>query len=643
MATSKLLLEIGVEEIPDWMLPPAIEHLRAQVEQLIAPVKGKVKLAEATSRRLAIIAEKIVEREADRTEVVKGPPIAAPQQAVEGFARKQGIEVSALTQDGGYWQASKVIVGRAATEILAEKLPQIILGIPWPKTMLWPGKGGARFIRPIRWLVCLLGKSVVAFEINGVKTGELTMGHRRIGKRKPVKVSIASYEKTLAKNGVILRAADRRKKIHDEVMALGGRIDEKLLETHVYLNEFPHVIGGEFSTDYLSLPEEVLVTVMRHHQKYFAVYGPDGRLAAQFVTVTNTPGDPAVIRAGNERVLRARFNDARFFFDVDQKKKLEDRVEDLKNVTFQKEIGSYYEKAQRMVAMCDNDVSKRAALLCKADLTTEMVKEFTELQGKVGGFYAKAQGEREEVWIAIREHYQPLGMTDDLPATRNCQMVALADKLDTLQEMFRIGQIPSGSKDPFALRRAAQGVVRILAEGDVKLNWLEYIGGNQQLRDFIDDRIRYYFRDILKFRYDEVNAIMATQRVDLKDALRRLSALQNIRQTPNFEPLASSFKRIENILRQAGWKTGGEVNSALLEEGPEKQLFEAKQSIKLTGDYGADLAAIASLRPAVDAFFDKVMVNVEDAAIRQNRLTLLFSLLREFSGIADFSEIVTNQ
>lgn len=639
MATSKLLLEIGVEEIPDWMLPPAIEHLRAQVEQLIAPVKGKVKLAEATSRRLAIIAEKIVEREADRTEVVKGPPIAAPQQAVEGFARKQGIEVSALTQDGGYWQASKVIVGRAATEILAEKLPQIILGIPWPKTMLWPGKGGARFIRPIRWLVCLLGKSVVPFEINGVKTGEFTMGHRRIGKRKPVKVSIASYEKTLAKNGVILRAADRRKKIHDEVMALGGRIDEKLLETHVYLNEFPHVIGGEFSTDYLSLPEEVLVTVMRHHQKYFAVYGPDGRLAAQFVTVTNTPGDPTVIRAGNERVLRARFNDARFFFDVDQKKKLVDRVEDLKNVTFQKEIGSYYEKAQRMVALCDNEASKRAALLCKTDLTTDMVKEFTELQGIVGGRYAEVQSESHEVSKAIYDHYRPVSMEDEIPSTIAGQKVALADKLDTLQEMFRIGQIPSGSKDPFALRRAAQGVIRILVEGQVPAG----LPTDPKLREFLLDRVRYYFKDVKGYAYDEVNAVLAAGADDLKSVAARLSAVRSVRATENFEPLAASFKRIKNILKQANFTDGGEVNSALLEEGPEKQLFEAKQSIKLTGDYGADLAAIASLRPAVDAFFDKVMVNVEDAAIRQNRLTLLFSLLREFSGIADFSEIVTNQ
>ncbi len=639
MAKAKFLLEVGVEEVPDWMLPPAIEHLRVQVDQLIAPLGGRVTLAEATARRLAIIAEKISEREEDRTEVVKGPPVAAPQQAVEGFARKQGLTLDQLSQKDGYWQASRLIEGRQATKILSEKLPQLILGIPWPKTMLWPGKGGTRFIRPIRWLIALLGKEVVPFEINGVKTSDFTMGHRRIGKRKPLKVSIASYEKTLAKNGVVLRAEERRKKIHDEVAALGGQIDEALLETHVYLNEFPHVIGGEFATEYLSLPEEVLVTVMRHHQKYFAVYGPDGMLAAQFVAVTNTPGDPDVIRAGNERVLRARFNDARFFFDVDQKKKLEDRVEDLKNVTFHKEIGSYYDKTQRMVALCDDESSRRAALLSKADLTTDMVKEFTELQGVVGGRYAEVQGESEEVAKAIYDHYKPVSMEDEIPSTATGQKVALADKIDTLTEMFRIGQIPSGSKDPFALRRAAQGVIRILVEGEASIP----VPDDPKLKEFLLDRIRYYFKDVKGYAYDEVNAVLTSGVDDLKEVAAKLKAVQAVRKTENFEPLAASFKRIKNILKQANFTGTGEVNPALLEEGPEQQLFEAKKSIRLTGDYSVDLVSIASLRPAVDAFFDKVMVNVEDAAVRENRLTLLSSLLRDFSGIADFSEIVTNQ
>lgn len=642
MAKAKFLLEVGVEEVPDWMLPPAVDHLRAQVEQLIAPLGGKVTLAEATSRRLAIIAEKISEREADRTEVVKGPPVAAPPQAVEGFARKQGLSADQLEQKDGYWQVKRIIPGRQAKSLLAEKVPDLIEEIPWPKSMYWKRDEigpGFKFIRPIRWLICLLGKEVVPFEINGVKTSDFTMGHRRIGKRKPLKVSISSYEKTLAKNGVILRAEERRKKIHDEVAALGGQIDDALLETHVYLNEFPHAIGGEFATEYLSLPEEVLVTVMRHHQKYFAVYGPDGLLAAQFVAVTNTPGDPDVIRTGNERVLRARFNDARFFFDVDQKKKLEDRVEDLRHVTFHKEIGSYYEKALRMVALCDDESSRRAALLSKADLTTDMVKEFTELQGVVGGRYAEVQGESEEVAKAIYDHYKPVSMEDEIPSTAAGQKVALADKIDTLTEMFRIGQIPSGSKDPFALRRAAQGVIRILVEGDASIP----VPNDPKLKEFLLDRVRYYFKDVKGYAYDEVNAVLASGVNNLKEVAAKLKAVQAVRKTENFEPLAASFKRIKNILKQANFTGGGEVNPVLLEEGPEQRLFEAKKSIQLTGDYSVDLVSIASLRPAVDAFFDKVMVNVEDAAIRQNRLTLLSSLLRDFSGIADFSEIVTNQ
>lgn len=619
----KFLLEIGVEEVPHWMLPEALAHLRAKVEELLP----KVTLAEATPRRLAIIADRVPEREPDRTEVVKGPPLAAPPQAVEGFARKQGIDPSALEKTDSYYQYTKQIPGRATREILADKLPGVILGIPWPKTMLWPGKGGARFIRPIRWIVCLLGKGVVPFTVNGVASGDTTRGHRQLGKKRPVRVSIASYEKTLENNGVILRASKRREKLLAEV----GQ-DTPLIDTHVYLNEWPTALRGSFDPGFLTLPREVRDTVMSVHQKYFSLGDEPG-----FIAVINRKDDPdGLIRAGNERVLRARFNDARFFFDFDQKKKLADRVEDLKRVTFHRELGSYYDKTMRVVELCDDETSKRAALLSKTDLTTEMVKEFTELQGVIGGRYAEVQGEPPEVARAIYEQY----VYDRAPSTRAGQMLALADRMDTLREMFRIGQIPSGSKDPFALRRAALGVVRILVEGEISKLPFE---PSPELRDFLLDRVRYYFREIRGFAYDEVNAVLAAGWDDLKDVHARLEAIREVRKSENFEPLAASFKRIKNILKQADFTPTGPIDESLLEAGPETELYHATRAVKLTGRYREDLAAIASLRPAVDSFFDKVLVNAPDAAVRANRLTLLFTLMREFSQVADFSEIVTNQ
>ncbi len=374
----------------------------------------------------------------------------------------------------------------------------------------------------------------------------------------------------------------------------------------------------------------------------------------------NTASDPeGLVRHGNERVLRARFNDARFFWGVDLNKRLADRVGDLANVTFQAKLGSYLEKTKRNVklakklarmAKADVAACERAALLAKCDLTTEMVKELTELQGVMGGLYAREQGEPEEVWRAIYEQYKPASMDDAVPSTLTGRIVALADKLDTLEGCFRVGLIPSGSKDPFALRRAAQGVVKILVEGKLALPVSKILGGDSQLREFFLDRVRYYFREIRGFKYDEVNAALASGYEDLTDLESRLEAIQQVRPTENFEPLAASFKRIKNILRQAEFTGGGEIESARLEPGPESELYTAFDKLRrrVNGlrkkkDYRAALEAIASIRPQVDLFFDKVLVNAPDQDVRRNRLTLLHQLLSEFSAIADFSEIVTNQ
>ncbi len=394
---------------------------------------------------------------------------------------------------------------------------------------------------------------------------------------------------------------------------------------------------------------------MRHHQRYFSVLKPDHSLAPEFVAVTNTDGDPAgLIRQGNERVLRARFNDARFFWRVDQQKKLSARVPDLAKVTFQAKLGTYKDKAERIAKLAaevaaqigaDENTVQLASLLCKCDLTTDMVKEFTELQGIVGGLYARAQGEGEAVATAIYDHYRPVNMEDAIPRTIEGQIVSVADKLDTLRESFRIGLIPTGTKDPFALRRAAQGVVKILFEARLDLPLMPLVEDVPGLLAFMRERIEFYLRDVLGFFYDEVAAVMGPPITTLTDLENRAEAIRYIRPTEDFEPLAASFKRIKNILKQAGIDSALAPKSDLLIPGPEKDLYEAwlrtAEQARESASYRDKLAAIASLRPQVDLFFDKILVNDSNPAIRENRLALLYSLFTEFSTIADFSEIVT--
>jgi len=646
------LIEVGTEEIPDWMIVPAVAHLRQAFEQTLADhkLKGRVEWVDATPRRLVLFAERLPKAQKDSEELISGPPKSAGEGAAQGFARKNSVTVDQLetlsTPKGDYFAFRKKVAGWLTKEILASKMPDLILAIPWPKTMYWTGKVGPRFIRPIRWIVALLGSDVVPFEVAGVQSGKVTQGHRQFGRRK-IRVTSSRYEEQLRANHVIVRSAERRQRILDGIAQWHVKPDDKLLETLTYLTEWPAPILGHFDESYLSLPSEVLVTVMRHHQKYFSVMREDGSLAPDFVAVMNVPEDPdGNVVSGNERVLRARFNDAQFFWETDQKRKLADRVESLSHVTFQAKLGSYLDKTNRVVALVrelgGNTGAQRAAELAKCDLSTEMVKEFTDLQGIVGGLYARAQGEPEAVAKAIYDHYKPLSMEDSIPSTVEGQLVSLADKLDTLRECFRIGMAPTGSKDPFALRRAAQGVVRLLVEGSVQVPLLNLCGGDESLIEFFADRVRYYFREIRGHKYDEVNAVMAAGWSDLKDAAARLDALQSVRPTENFEPIAASFKRIRNILEQANFE-GGAFNAGVLTEEAERALYEAVKGMSLSGiDYRTGLERIASLRPQVDSFFDKVLVNAPDAAVRANRLALLHHLRKEFSSIADFSEIVTS-
>ena len=649
LASLPFLLEIGTEEIPDWMIPAALESLRLQFEKL--EIAHDSVTLDATPRRLVLRAEGLPARQADSEERALGPAKSAPPKAVAGFARKHGVAPEALTVEstpkGDYYTFVRTVAGRATLDILAETLGGIILQIGFPKTMYWTGKGGPRFIRPIRWIVALLGDDVVPFELAGVRSGAVTSGHRRLGAR-AIAVTIADYAERLRENYVILKAEERRNKIHKELAGVRVKPDAALVETLVYLTEHPTPIVGSFDAEFLALPEEVLVTVMRHHQKYFSVEDEHGKLAPQFVAVMNIPSDPeGFVRSGNERVLRARFNDARFFWQTDQKKSLAARLPDLAHVTFQAKLGSYLEKTERVKALVStlggDAHAVRAAELAKCDLTTELVKEFTELQGVVGGLYARAQGEPEPVWQAIYDHYKPESMEDAIPRNRTGQIVALADKLDTLRGCFGVGLIPTDSRDPFALRRAAQGVVKILVEGKIDIDLAPLVDdgtdGAKALAEFLQDRIRYYFKEVRGFLYDEVNAATAAGWSNLVDLEARLIRIRDLRSSPDFEPLAASFKRIRNILDQQKFTgvNATAIDEKLLQDGPERDLYDEYRRIA-----GQPIESVVSqLRPKVDLFFDKVLVNAPEDDVRRNRLMLLGTLLLEFSNIADFSEIVT--
>ena len=554
--------------------------------------------------------------------------------------------------------------------------------------MTWTGLEGARFIRPIRWIVAVLDGKPMKFSVAGIPAGNTTRGHRFLGSNAIRVTDFADYEKKLRSNGVIIRPARRQEKIVKELAAHAKRgnyrvhEDAELQKLVTYLNEYPAVIQGDFDPSFLSLPDEILVTVMRGHQKYFAVEKKTGELAPHFLAVINLDKDPkGLIRAGHERVLRARFADARFFWESDQKCRLADYLPKLERVTYESRLGSYRDKVERMrdiarwlseqwfnLGLAHSHVADadRATELAKCDLATEMVREFTELQGIVGGLYARAQGEPDEVADAIYDHYRPAGLEDPVPRNLTGCAVALADKFDSVVGCFAVGVVPTGSSDPYALRRAALGIVKIILEKKLPLSLSLAIGAaaksllthkpgrgvtpdqESQILDFLLDRAKFVFRERQGFGYDEVSAVFRAGADDLVDAHKRLLALKVIRKSKNFEPLAVSFKRIRNILEKASVviADGRRADPELFESPAERDLHAAVRDaaakvppLKRAGKYQEALEVIAGLRPVVDHFFDGVMVMAENEAIRNNRLTLLAELLREFTTIADFSEI----
>ena len=698
--TLELLFEVGCEEIPAGMLPRAEEELKVNVEKLLTTenlIDGITVKTSSGPRRLTIHATGFPTKQSDVVSEVTGPPksvgydqVGEPTRAAVSFAEKQGIRLVDIfiiqTPKGEYLAAKQTKRGRTSEQILSEVLPRVIHDLSWPRTMTWTGLDGARFIRPIRWIVALLGGKPLKFRFGGVLAGDVTRGHRFLGVSQIRVRDFADYEKRLRVNGVIVRPTERREKIERELLTHtkkgGYRLheDPALLNLVSYLNEYPTVIEGDFDPKFLSLPDEILITVMRGHQKYFAVEKRNGELAPHFLAVINLAEDSkGLVRAGHERVLRARFADARFFWAADQKCRLADYLPKLAKVTYESRLGSYADKVERtrtiarwlmeqwfnlgipQAHVADAD---RAAELAKCDLATEMVREFPELQGIVGGLYARAQGEADDVADAIYDHYRPVGLDDPIPRNLIGCGVALADKLDSIVGCFAVGIIPTGSSDAYALRRAALGVVKVILDKKLPLSLSLAIGSaakalhshlpkrtvtavqESQVLDFILDRAKFVFRERAGFSYDEVSAVFRAGADDLVDANKRLLALRAIRKSKNFEPLAVSFKRIRKILEKSNVKNGGTVNPQLFESEAERELFAAGraaatqvQAEKRAGHYEQALDRVAGLRKSVDRFFEEVMVMADDEAVRNNRLALLAELLREFTTVADFSEI----
>lgn len=682
----ELFLEIGVEEIPAGFLPKAMadmdalarrefEHARLAFTEIITV---------ATPRRLAICIKGVPAIQPDAETTALGPAknIAfsadgRPSKAAEGFARGQGVSVEALqlvkTDKGEYVAAVKKETGRPSYELMGEILPRILGGISFRKSMRW-GDLDVRFARPIHWIVALFDGIVVPMEFGNIQSGNVSRGHRFMANSTfPVR-DFANYLEECERHFVI-PDPERRKEIirretHRVAKAAGGQLlpDEGLLDEVTYLVEYPSAVHGTFSPDFLQVPKEVLVTSMRNNQRYFSIVDANGALMPGFITINNTlTEDPAVVVKGNERVLRARLSDARFFFDEDRKVSLETRVESLKSVVYQQKLGTSHEKMERFRALAGELSEKlnpavaakvsRAAFLCKADLVTGMVGEFPEVQGIMGREYALLQGEDPEVAVAIAEHYLPTQAGGDLPASDIGAFVSIADKLDTICGCFGVGLIPTGSADPYALRRSAIGIINIILDRQYRLS-LDALTGSAiamlgskltrpsaEVKSDVLEFFRGRFVNIMADRYpaDGIDAVLAAGWDEMVDAAARIAAISAFKGRDDFEPLSVAFKRVCNIVKEG---IDSKVDSSLFQDPAEGELHNAFNEVRtrvaeaVAGrDYLSALSGIATLRPPVDAFFDGVMVMAEDERIRINRMALLTGIARLFGGIADFSRI----
>jgi len=690
--SSEFLLEIGTEELPASFVTHALRSMKTSAEELVGQARlGTDAFAVdtlGTPRRLAIRLRGLTESQPDRDETVMGPPWSAafdaggsPKKAATGFARKHGVAVEDLrkqtTDKGDYVSVRVHEAGKATSEVLAEILPLLCQRITFPKSMRW-GSGEVAFGRPIHWIVSLLGSEVVRFEFAEVQSGRETRGHRFLAPASFDLDRASSYEKALEAAHVIVDLKRRKDRMMEGLLAsaksLGGVLepDAFLADECVSLVEEPFTVPGSFDESFLELPDTVVISVMRDHQRYFAVRkSQGGALLPSYLNVVNTAEDPETIAKGNDRVLRARLADGRFFVEEDRKAPLADRLTKLESVVFQSKLGTMGAKVRRLQANAralakqagaDVDACGEAARLCKADLETLIVYEFPELQGEMGRWYALREGIDPEIADAIRDHYRPQGADDVVPDQVVGAVVAVADRIDTLVGCFGIGLVPSGSADPFALRRAALGIIRVALEGPIDVNLREIIDqaygayandaeltAADDVRASLDDFFRGRIRGMLKDAYggDVVDACLgAWDGTSLRDLRSRIQAVSELGAEPEFEALAVAFKRAFNITTESA---RGPIDSSLLEPGAETALAERFGTVrdqirKATGErrYADALKLVAKeLGAPIDRFFDEVFVMVDDTRVRDNRLRLLGEIADTVSGIAHFHQLGT--
>ncbi len=710
---AEYFFELLTEEIPAWMHAAAQATLLQQLTKLTEdlgepPDDRNPVIVNSTPRRIIFFLSRIPLRESGREEEVKGPPVkiaydagGKPTQALTGFLKKNNATIDDLITGGDYIRVKRAIKGRSAGEILQQRVPQIIESLRWPKMMRW-GKGEHSYIRPIHSVVSVLDGEHLPITLFEIASGTTTRGHRTLAPQTIQVLSYNDYVTKLELARVVIDAGRRRHVMAERARVLGQQgggtpsIDASIWSQWQYLTEYPGVVRAEFRGEYLTLPEEVLVTVMRVHQKQLPIRGADGRLTNSFLAVLDNDADPDGNAAyGNSFVTNARFADAKFFYETDRKRTLESRLDQLSHLQFQEKLGNYLEKTKRIeriaAAICEaesnNGLQKTlgratrklsglpdadtltAARLCKTDLVTEMVKELTDLQGKIGGIYAREEGLPENVWQAIYDHYLPVNTDDPLPRTLSGATVSLADKMDTLAGFFSIGAKPTGSKDPFALRRAAQGVVQILLNRDkrsVKAGIdklidvaLEAHGhssnpATQQLEDdllaFFAERVRTLLEaSSYGFAYDEIAAAMeAGWASSLTDLVDRITALKAMRNETNFLSILDSAKRIANIT--TGQEASASVDPSKLESDVERRLADlvsvvSAQIEEMIGErnYKLALETFAAMAPELETFFDKVMVMVDDEAVRRNRMALLRTVGNAVMKIADVTKIVVDR
>ncbi|MGN5518399.1 glycine--tRNA ligase subunit beta [Halopseudomonas sp. Lyrl_26] len=681
MQAQDFLVELGTEELPPKALRQLAEAFLAGVEKGLKEAGLGYRAARhyAAPRRLAVRVEQLATQQPDRTQQMDGPPLQAafgadgqPTPAALGFARKCGVELSELDQSGPRLRFVQTIPGQPANALLPGIVDQALADLPIPKRMRW-GAGKTEFVRPTQWLVMLLGEDVIPCRILSREAGRESRGHRF---HHPAAVSIsspASYADDLRKAHVIADFAERRELISRRVSELAAEqqgsaiVPDSLLDEVTALVEWPVPLVCSFEERFLEVPQEALISTMQDNQKYFCLLDAEGKLLPRFITVANIEStDPAQIIAGNEKVVRPRLTDAEFFFQQDKKHRLEENNQRLANVVFQAQLGSVYDKALRVSSLAafiaesiggNPANAARAGLLSKCDLASEMVGEFPELQGIAGYYYARHDGEAEDVALALNEQYMPRGAGAELPSTLTGAAVALADKLDTLAGIFGIGMLPTGSKDPYALRRAALGVLRILIEKQLELDLhtalqtavnqygsaVKSDGLVDQVQDFIFDRLRARYEDegIDVAVYQSVRSVHPDSPLDFD---QRVQAVQAFRRLPEAEALAAANKRVANILAKADSTVPGTVDQQLLSETAEQTLAAALSDAEAAvaplarqRQYSATLNRLAALREPVDAFFDQVLVNAEDERIRANRYALLARLRGLFLGVADIS------